>query len=163
MSRATPTGTRPLKLIVTHSRLFRAHWALFVPHAGSETVGTKIHVTGTLAEGFAHEFQRDFDLESDAKGCGIFLLGSVDDGVVADLRGEPVSAQGTSSASNRLEEIALDVPAPGPSLRSSSSTDFKPIEVRDCQSWMAQFIAALVAEGAVAHSVAEALAKVPVH
>lgn len=115
------SSARPIQLIVYHSRLFKAHWAILVPHGPDTSVCTKVQVTGTLAQGFEHEFQRDYDPEATGRGHSLFPLGSVpEEAVVSDLA-TPLDEEDTTTASNRLEEIALSVPPPGPSLRSASS------------------------------------------
>lgn len=113
------TETRNVFLIVYRSRLFNAHWGMVVPYNNTSTVGTKIHVTGTLRNGFEHEFQRDYDPESTGRAHSLVALGAVDASVVATLASVDTEDMMTTP-SNRLEQLALTVPAPGPSLRSSS-------------------------------------------
>lgn len=112
------TETRNVFLIVYRSRLFNAHWGMVVPYNNTSTVGTKIHVTGTLRDGFEHEFQRDYDPEATGRAHSLFALGAVDASAVATLASADPGDMTTPS--NRLEQLALTVPAPGPSLRSSS-------------------------------------------
>ena len=110
-----------LQLIVYHSRLFKAHWAVLVPHGPDTSVYTKVQVTGTLAQGFEHEFQREYDPEATGRGHSLFPLGSVPADAVASALDMPVDEEDTTTASNKLERIALGVPAPGPSLRAAGS------------------------------------------
>ncbi|KAH9919336.1 uncharacterized protein B0H18DRAFT_639784 [Fomitopsis serialis] len=49
----------------------------------------------------------------------------------------------------RLEEVIVSVPAPGRSLRSVGSRLTARIEVRDCQWWTEQAVAALIQAGIV--------------
>lgn len=65
--------------------------------------------------GFEHEFVRgDHGPKSDRHPVAM-TLGNIDDGLVTDGPMDGVD----KIARNKLEEIALSVPAPGPSLRSA--------------------------------------------
>lgn len=160
---------RQLRVVVYHSPLFRAHWGVIVPNSASEeSLYTKIHVTGSLAEGFVHEFQRTYDLDTTGRTNSTFDLGTVDKDAVATFPSVVIRPEDMITPTNRLEQIALTVPAPGPSLRSATSVggkvglsfraidvaltrwyemQTKPIEIKDCQYWLKQYVAALVNEG----------------
>jgi len=69
---------REIFLLITHSRLFPAHWALWVPnpsHPSPET-GKIINVRGDAMTGFRHEFDRGTVLEPSA-ATSLVPLGEV--------------------------------------------------------------------------------------
>lgn len=118
--------SRPLRIVVYHSPLFRAHWGVIVPNSASEeSLYTKIHVTGSLAEGFVHEFQRTYDLDTTGRTNSTFDLGTVDEDAVATFPSVVIGPEDMITPTNRLEHTALTVPAPGPSLRSATSVGGK--------------------------------------
>ena len=115
----------PIKLIVYHSRLFKAHWAILVPFGENDSMTTKIQVTGSLASGFHHEFQRGYVPETTGRTHTIYTLGVVTEDAVKSIVDKPVDVNNTSIATNRLEQVALTILAPGPSLRSAGKTDVR--------------------------------------
>ena len=171
-----------IKVIVYHSRLFKAHWAILVPDQGNSHTTTKIQVTGSLAAGFKHEFQRRYNPEGTGRGHSLYELGSVPKKAVAPVEEGTIDEMDTKTAArNRLEQIALTVPAPGPRLRSASSStvclhtdaseflithslsQVKPIQVKDCQYWIKQYVAELVRQDVLAADTLERLAMIPLH
>jgi len=54
--------SRPIYLVVYHSPLFAAHWALWVRHYetnNEQRLGKIMHVQGSANQGFVHEFMRN--------------------------------------------------------------------------------------------------------
>lgn len=119
-------SSRPVYLLVYSSHLFAAHWSMWIPHYNTDTqvteeTGKFINARGDSLNGFVHEFVRNHDLSQDPSRKEIIFLGRTDAANVAD------GSLGTecytdTEATDRLEEVALSVPAPGPSLRSASSS-----------------------------------------
>jgi hypothetical protein len=108
------------------SPLFPAHWSLWIPYDSREsTIGTRIHVTGDALNGFKHEFDRRHDPATDDRRPRLIELGLIDSSHISPVG--PVSNSEESHdhviprAYNELEQLALKIPAPGPSLRSSAS------------------------------------------
>ena len=69
--------SRPLYLVVYHSRLFAAHWALWIPTYANETVGDVgkvIHVEGSPSEGFSHQFKRNYDISKTSRSKSTIFL-----------------------------------------------------------------------------------------
>jgi hypothetical protein len=103
---------RAISLLVFPSRLFPAHWALFVPSLESPGSGTFLNARGNSLSGFTIEIEREYVLV-DAPMHKMVLLGEVADKFVVDFDGLG-EGQG---ARNRLEEMVLSVGAPTGSLR----------------------------------------------
>ncbi|KZO94365.1 hypothetical protein CALVIDRAFT_556398 [Calocera viscosa TUFC12733] len=176
--------TRPVYLIVYHSPLFPAHWALFLPNLTStpsptppisssspppppvpevHKTGTVLNVAGSSFSGFAHEFKRNYDLEEDGRSYSLFLLDAdIDPGLVGDTRGEEPSVD--AEGRDELERLALSVPAPGPSLQPGAAKGRRGrAEIRNCQTWLWEAVQAYV-EAGMMHSIAlERLAAAPVN
>lgn len=93
---------------------------MFIPNATMPNVGTVIHVKGNLLGGFEHEFKRNYGPEYTTSVPRILDLGYVLASAVVDY---PASAARVTDTTpiDRLEEEALQVPAPGPSMRSASA------------------------------------------
>jgi hypothetical protein len=114
-------------LIVYRSRLFPAHWSLWIPSdrisRHNIAFGKIIHVTGDSRAGFVHEFKRNYELAGTGRAYDMFLLGSTSESsnvVVVDVVGnEEFSTDDV--ANDIIEQYALAVPAPGKSLRSTSN------------------------------------------
>ena len=116
--------SRPIYLVVYHSRLFAAHWALWVPTYENETVGDVgkvIHVEGNPREGFSHEFKRSYDMSRTLRSRSIILLSWVDGSNIVDTPGDGSFTTDTTAA-DVIEEWALHTAAPGPTLRSSDAS-----------------------------------------
>jgi len=172
--------SRSVYLIVYHSPLFPAHWALYIPNlphpvltttsdstsqvvegAQVRKVGKIVNVVGSVAAGFAHEFKRNYDLEEDGRGYSLFLLDERVDGALVWDRaeeGETIDAQ----AQDPFEVLALSVPAPGPSLNSAADKGRR-VQIRNCQTWLREAVERYVTAG-IMHEVAlERLATAPVN
>lgn len=112
---------RNLFLIVYKSPLFPAYWSIWIPSVANRNIGKRIHVTGDVHSGFEHEFVRNYDLRSDTRTHFVILIGEVEDKYVADddmdLRD---GGERDKSPRDRIEEVALEIPAPGPSMNSAS-------------------------------------------
>jgi hypothetical protein len=117
---------RTLFLIVYKSPLFPAHWSLWIPSLSNPDIGERIHVTGDVHSGFEHEFVRNYNLTADTRTHVVILVGEVDNEYAidddADLKDEvEVAEERDKSPRDRIEEIALEIPAPGPSMNSASN------------------------------------------
>jgi hypothetical protein len=116
------TSQRPVYLVVYNNRVFLAHWALWIPShdTGADkagNVGKIIHVQGDARSGFNHEFKRNYDMSVTTRTKEILLLGSTNSKNVVDgTYTGPVVLDNT--ATDVIEQWALYIPAPGPSLRS---------------------------------------------
>lgn len=114
--------SRPVYLIVYKSRLFPAHWSFWIPTPDDETIGKRIQATGDALTGFVVAFERNYDIAKTSRPHELVSLDRVDSAHVNDgdaVKGGPESTD--AQPIDKLEEVALSVPAPGPSLVSSSS------------------------------------------
>ncbi|KZT50419.1 hypothetical protein CALCODRAFT_478409 [Calocera cornea HHB12733] len=159
---------RSVYLIVYHSPLFPAHWALYIPNLPPNEerepnqVGRVLNVVGSSFSGFRHEFKRNYDLVADGRSYSLFLLdGEVDSALVGEP-GERESIDG--EAMDALEGLALTVPAPGPSLLSADTQGRRGrAEIRNCQTWLREAVEAYVKAGML-HAIAlERLATAPMN
>ena len=98
--------TSVLNLIVYHSPLFAAHWALFLPSTNSIT-GWRIHADGSPASGFEVLFE-EYNLTECTQSYGIIELGAVE---IKDL-----------------ERVARSIEAPKKSLVSAAG----PVRIHRC-------------------------------
>jgi len=111
--------SRPVYLIIYHSPIFAAHWALWIPYYEEEVAGKSgkiINVQGSPSEGFLHEFERNYDIAAETRRHSIRLLTWLDSKYIIDTTGD---YSVDSTAIDFLERLALTIQAPGPSLRSA--------------------------------------------
>lgn len=112
---------RKIYLIVYRSPLFPAHWSIWVPSLSNTDIGKRIQVTGDSAQGFEHEFVRNYNATGTKRQRSLFLLAEVDDKHVVDVPGDGTESIDTSAADD-IERSALSIPAPGKSLRVTGSS-----------------------------------------
>lgn len=115
-------GYRKIWLCCHRSYLFAGHWLIFVPSLNAvDGCGTVINVQGNPKDGFRHEFERlnQPPWASDA-GPSQLHLGNIRDAWVSpEARFPPDGATVDTVPFNDLERLALEVPAPEPSLNSA--------------------------------------------
>ncbi|RYP25260.1 hypothetical protein DL765_000141 [Monosporascus sp. GIB2] len=163
-----PTGPpeyRTLYLLsYVPSPLFPAHWSMWVPYRCSDgsasRKGTRLHVTGDSRSGFAHDFDRGYDPGEDGRWPWVGAAARIEERHVEDAPA-PEGA-GAREARNRLERVALSVPAPGPSMRAASSNAARTrVALQNCQTWMVDFVRALIDQGIIEQSAQTALDECP--
>ncbi|KAF2654409.1 hypothetical protein K491DRAFT_471379 [Lophiostoma macrostomum CBS 122681] len=128
---------QPLQLIIYHSPLFAAHWALFLPTPSCPKTGKRIHADGSPLTGFEVLFEPFYDLRECSQSYQIIELGQVKE--------------------EDVERVASETPAPAKSLVSAleaSGTRTRTgvrrrIEVRNCQSWVVDVVGRLVGCGGI--------------
>ena len=106
------------------SHLFKNHWALFVPRSGSyatgDLIGTVIHATGDLRNGFAFQVKRNWSQAEDDTPYRVFALGEVTDASIVIDPDVPIfdatQCVLDPEARTPLERALLRTAAPGPSL-----------------------------------------------
>lgn len=114
---------RPIYLLSYNNRLFPAHWALWIPSQETnptKTIGKVIHVEGDSLNGFNHGFKKNYDLETDERARELVFLGWADSANVVDGDNDGLLVI-DAVATDAFERCALEVPAPGPSLRAVGS------------------------------------------
>ncbi|PQE29500.1 hypothetical protein CJF32_00003257 [Rutstroemia sp. NJR-2017a WRK4] len=153
-------STRPIYLTVYNSPMFAAHWSIWIPDYDANTqkataIGKRIHVHGDSLLGFDHEFVRNFNMDLEERTRTDILLGWTDTAnVAARTDGDICSTD--KEVRDIIEKWALSIPAPGPSLRDSSSSaslDFRMfgrqatrtrVKLQNCQTWLTELVAKLV-------------------
>ncbi|KAM7219905.1 hypothetical protein V8F06_004760 [Rhypophila decipiens] len=116
---------RSVYLLIYNSPLFPAHWAIWIPSEAKSTTGKLIHARGDARSGFDVTVDRNYDISQTGRKHEIIPLARVDDSNVVDSpsdapRTRETGSAGTFSPQDKVEQIALRVPAPGPSLRTAS-------------------------------------------
>ncbi|KAF8956721.1 hypothetical protein BDZ97DRAFT_1925263 [Flammula alnicola] len=145
-----PHNLYVLKQGLGPNSLFKNHWALFVHISGDpaegNAVGTYIHVTGSVAEGFTFEVKRNWS-QALTIVHRFFLIGQVTDESVAMSPPAIGDVRAEDQARTLLERALLMTPPPGPSLRRGGGGG--PVELRDCQWWIGQALPYAVEDGHV--------------
>ncbi|KAF8078922.1 hypothetical protein FPV67DRAFT_84742 [Lyophyllum atratum] len=158
---------RETYLIVYNSPLFAAHWSLYIPFASSQRekgVGKIIHAVGSLAEGFTIEFKRHYRPAQDSRSKTFVALGPIDEGCFNDDSDPEAEETVDSVAVDEMERRAKLVHPPGRSLNSASVGDVEVhtrIAVQNCQTWMVQYVGALVCQGVYQEGALMAVRKAP--
>ncbi|RDL39283.1 uncharacterized protein BP5553_03623 [Venustampulla echinocandica] len=150
MTQAPQVSQRPIYLVSYNNRLFPAHWGLWVPsyEAGEAgNMGKVIHVEGDARNGFVHGFKRNYDMATSERAKELVLLGWTDSvNVVGGDNYGPLVID--TIATDVIERLALDVPAPGPSLRAAGSSSSggrrTRVDIQNCQTWVRQFVEKLI-------------------
>ena len=181
------TPTTRLHLAIWPSRVFPAHWAIFVPteHApvegGSPTamIGTILDVEGDPLHGFTHRVRPNYDLapELDCGQAEFYPLG------VAKFKQSNGTTQSDSNNDSDLvgvlAEACLSVPPPNKSLRPTETHEFSSIEeaaasgalngrgvrrapVQTGQSWVRGVVNTLVDRGFLEEESRSMIASAPV-
>ena len=116
-------GYSEIWLCCERSRLFKGHWVIFIPSKARDGCGTAIHVEGTVKEGFQHGFKRLScpPWLSDQKPVRLHLGNIKDAWIIPEAEYPADETTVDIIPTNRLEKLALSVPAPGPSLNSANA------------------------------------------
>jgi hypothetical protein len=112
-----------VNLIVYHSPLLAAHWSLYFPNPFDPTRGKRIHVTGDVLHGFEHDIDRVYNLAVESRSFSVEPIADVAEDVLDHSTTTTPGEGGDGSPiapRDRVEEIALRIPAPGPSLNPVS-------------------------------------------
>lgn len=80
-------------------------------------IGKRIHVEGSLHSGFAISFERNYNIKEYSWTYQLFQLGEVTDDCVDDVPGDG-SPSSDQNAQDRLERVAISIPAPEKCLNS---------------------------------------------
>ncbi|KAJ3567944.1 hypothetical protein NPX13_g6593 [Xylaria arbuscula] len=146
-----PPGAFLVELLIFNGFPFKDHWAYWMSSRGNPNVGTKVHATGDVRNGFKLEAQRslDFDLESYRPTTRIPLQWV--DGEYFDEKA--MFNNGILKFDDRpvcaFEASAYKVEAPAKSLNAASDSDSsgKKITQRDCQTWIVESADQLARDG----------------
>ncbi|KAK2868050.1 hypothetical protein FQN49_003201 [Arthroderma sp. PD_2] len=142
--------------------LFKAHWAIYIPSLSDPGTGKKIHVHGDVLNGFTLQFMRNYSLKTEPLAHQEVRIGQVADELVIDGPGGDESAD--VMPTDRIEEIALSVEAPGPSMNSAgNSPPARKAQLRDCQSWVIDVVAAIVSQGILPNETNDVIRNAPKH
>jgi len=153
---------REIYLLSYNSRLFPAHWGIWIPYIANPSVGKVIHVTGDAASGFQHEFKRNYNLLTTGRAHKLTLLAKVSSRHVTDTLGDGLFSIDTIAVDD-IERQALAIEAPGKSLMSAGAKANigRKVEIRNCQTWIWDLVSALVADGIFPESALNELQKAP--
>ncbi|KZT69551.1 hypothetical protein DAEQUDRAFT_765392 [Daedalea quercina L-15889] len=154
---------RPIQLLIYNNRLFNAHWSIFAPRLDTPDIGSRLHATGSVVGGFTLEFVRNYNIASDSRPVQRIDLATVSVEHIRDTDGDEEIVDSDPTPIDRLEEVIVTVPAPGPSLRSAAASHEKRAELRDCQWWVKQAVAALIAAGICGGEAQTVADSAPVH
>ncbi|KAF8606902.1 hypothetical protein BDV93DRAFT_520521 [Ceratobasidium sp. AG-I] len=142
---------RSIYIIVFHSPIFPAHWAIWIPRANDPQTGKLLNAVGDPATGFVHEFQRNFCPERVSSGnISIILLSSrVEASHIVD-GDEAEDSTIDAVALDDIERVALTIPPPVKSLNSvgqgGSVRPGRRVAIKNCQTWLRELVVALVEE-----------------
>lgn len=165
-------SNRNLHVLVPPSRLFAAHWSLFLPDLNlgdpkeGLSTGTRIHVVGDRLNGFRLEVVRGYECQKYRSLQGrIFAVGNVPQQYLQPCEASSESVQDCQSKDadegggiisegicTPFETACSQIEVPGPSLNCVSQQETagerpgrrpKP-EVKDCQWWVRQAVHLLV-------------------
>ncbi|PGH13164.1 hypothetical protein AJ80_06410 [Polytolypa hystricis UAMH7299] len=146
--------SRTVFLLVFRSPLFPAHWALWIPSADDKNVGKVIEVDGSVHTGFEHSIDPVFDLSKTTRTFVVIKLGEISDDTVVDSESRIIDP---------IEQVALSVPAPGPTLNpvASNAPPKAPVQLSNCQNWITKFVAELVCRNLLDASANEVVQNAP--
>ncbi|KAH7150466.1 hypothetical protein B0J13DRAFT_550219 [Dactylonectria estremocensis] len=154
--------SRTVSIIVYTSRLFPAHWALWIPSQADAGIGKRVHATGDARVGFEVVFDRNYDIEHTGRQHQLVPLANVLEAFIdeASCTVGPLSSE--CRPCDKIEEVALRVPAPGPSLvASSSNTPRHRVPIKNCQTWLAELVGKLIEEGVMDDEARTTISQVP--
>ncbi|CAE6406881.1 unnamed protein product [Rhizoctonia solani] len=135
---------RSIYILIFHSPIFPAHWALWIPSLSQPKIGKIINAVGDPSSGFVREIERQYNPGSVSGSKSTVLLSNRVDAkhiLDSDSSGpEPV---------DEVEKIAAGIPPPEKSLNSTQNSNFPSprVEIKNCQTWLRQLVCALVEHG----------------
>ncbi|KAI5866813.1 hypothetical protein GGS23DRAFT_593547 [Durotheca rogersii] len=158
--------SRTIYLLVFNQRPFKAHWCLWIPGEDNPNVGKRIHVEGSVSEGFRTTITHNYDISRTSRRYQLIALGQVSSRHIVDPNaslGQYDRAE-NDTPTDKVESVASAIPAPGPSLVSASSSQrHGRIQLNDCQTWLTQVISALVNEGILNDEAINIIQSAPEH
>ncbi|GAB7356534.1 hypothetical protein MBLNU459_g7277t2 [Dothideomycetes sp. NU459] len=119
---------RKIYLVCYHLSGSPAHWAIFVPEAGSTTHGKIIDVVGSPYTGFGLRFKRGYDLASTDRVNTVIELAEVADGNVVDVVGSATREDVTAHDTLEREASRVDAPVASRTPRDPAA--------ENCQTWI---------------------------
>ncbi|CAE6460251.1 unnamed protein product [Rhizoctonia solani] len=140
----TMTDHRSIYILIFHSRIFPAHWALWIPSPSQSKIGKIINAVGDPSSGFVREIERQFNLANASGAISTVLLSNRVEAkhiLDSDSSGpEPV---------DEVEKIASGISPPEKSLNSAQNSKLpvRRVEIKNCQTWLREFVCALVEHG----------------
>ncbi|KAI8669991.1 PNPLA domain-containing protein [Fusarium sp. Ph1] len=157
---------RTIYLIVYNSRLFPAHWVIWIPSQSDPDIDKIINAAGDVLTGFDITFERNYNITAESRPHQVISLGQVEDGDVIDVPGDgshrvESESQGDPVAWDPIEEAGLSTPAPVKSLRPVSTSSHSRVELRNCQTWVREVVEKLVQGGIMHESALESVRNAP--
>ncbi|KAH7407336.1 hypothetical protein BKA64DRAFT_412750 [Cadophora sp. MPI-SDFR-AT-0126] len=119
----------------------RAHWAILIPQAGSETKGTVIQVVGTPFTGYGLEFKRGYDCSVTRRAYHKMPLALVKEEHIQDVAAtRPNEVDVTPRDALETEAKKIDPP-------TASPEPLNPRVGKRCQDWTLEYIQWLISRG----------------
>ncbi|EUC63466.1 hypothetical protein RSOL_491410 [Rhizoctonia solani AG-3 Rhs1AP] len=138
------TDHRSIYILIFHSPIFPAHWALWIPSLSQPKTGKIINAVGDPSSGFVREIERQFNLASVSGSKSTVLLSDrVDAKHILD------SDSSGPEAVDQVEKIACGISPPEKSLHSAQNSNLpsRRVEIKNCQTWLREYVCALVEHG----------------
>ncbi|KAJ3454012.1 hypothetical protein MRS44_018644 [Fusarium solani] len=157
---------RTIYLIVYNSRLFPAHWVIWIPSQSDPNIGKIINAAGDVLTGFDITIERNYSIAAESRPHQVISLSQVEDVHVVDVPGDgshrvESESQGNLVAWDPIEEAGLSIPAPIKSLRLVSHSSHSRVEIRNCQTWVREVVEKLVQSGIMHESALEVAQNAP--
>lgn len=109
----------------------RAHFAIFVPSAVNQGVGTLIHVVGAPMAGYRLEFKRNYPVDLTQQPHTKYPIGQIDSQYIADATNDTTSSDSTPKCA--IELAASQVSPPGISQNFMAPVnDVSQVEILFC-------------------------------
>ncbi|KAM5359974.1 hypothetical protein ACJZ2D_014068 [Fusarium nematophilum] len=145
-----PAGSLLVELVIYNGSPFKDHWAYFVRSSFQPSVGTLIHATGDVRNGFSFQIKRHYDFAvTSTQPTSRIPLQWVDSRYLneramlnnGDYKSDNVPVCG-------FEQSVHKIQAPGKSLNAAQGNDIpkKRVVQRNCQTWIVESADQLVSD-----------------
>ncbi|KAG8690374.1 hypothetical protein FRC11_012060 [Ceratobasidium sp. 423] len=138
------TDHRSIYILIFHSPIFPAHWALWIPSLAQPKIGKIINAVGDPSSGFVREIERQFNLADVSGSTSTVLLSDrVEAKYILD------SDSSDSEPVDEVEKVAHGIPPPQKSLNSvqNSNLPLRRVVIKNCQTWLRELVCELVEHG----------------
>ncbi|KAI1168337.1 hypothetical protein F5B18DRAFT_598039 [Nemania serpens] len=157
ISATRPSGAFKLELLIFNGWPFKDHWAFWVPTASNPDIGTQVHAVGDVRNGFEFQIKRNRNFEvTTSRPTERIPLQWVNGRFFdekAMLNNGAFKLDDTPVCG--FEASVHKVKAPTKSLNAvdDPATRGRPVNQRNCQTWIVEAAAQLVRDGIINHEV----------
>ncbi|KAG5290135.1 hypothetical protein I7I48_09664 [Histoplasma ohiense] len=138
---SSATAPRTVSLILyRNAATQRAHFAIFIPSATNQGLGTLIHVIGAPMAGYQLEFKRNYSHALTQQPHTRYEIGQIDSQYIVDAANDAPSKDSTPKGA--VELAAGQVPPPGISQNFLGPVD--DTRNKRCQEWTMEYVRHLV-------------------